>query len=161
MKPLFVLLGAFLLALGATRLFGGSLNFLLAGNVALAVMLLFTGAAHFALTNGMVLMLPEWLPGRKAWVYFTGVVELAAAMGLLVPALRPLVGWLLIAFFVLVLPGNIYAAMHHINYQKATTDGPGPRYLWFRIPLQLLFIAWTWYFSVHLPATLPFASLSY
>lgn len=161
MKPLFVLLGAFLLTLGATRLVGGSLNFLLAGNVAMAVMLLFTGVAHFALTNGMVLMLPEWLPGRKAWVYFTGVVELAAAVGLLMPALQPLVGWLLIAFLVLVLPGNIYAAMHHINYQKGTTDGPGPRYLWFRIPLQLLFIAWTWYFSVHLPAALPLASLPY
>ena len=161
MKPLFVLLGIFLLALGATRLFGGSLNYLLAGNVAMAVMMLFTGAAHFTLTKGMVLMLPEWLPGRKAWVYFTGVVELVAAVGLLVPALRPLVGWLLIVFFVLVLPGNIHAALHHINYQKGTTDGPGPRYLWFRVPLQLLFIAWTWYFSVHLPATLDFAGLSF
>lgn len=161
MKPLFVLLGIFLLALGATRLFEGSLNYLLAGNVALAVMLLFTGAAHFMLTKGMVLMLPEWLPGRKAWVYFTGVVEIVAALGLLVPALRPLVGWSLIVFFVLVLPGNIHAALHHINYQKGTTDGPGPRYLWFRVPLQLLFIAWTWYFSVHLPATLDFAGPSF
>ncbi|WP_331145734.1 hypothetical protein [Hymenobacter sp.] len=57
-------------------------------------------------------------------------------------------------FFVLILPANIHAALHHINYQKGTTDGPGPRYLWFRIPLQLLFIAWTWYFSVHLPTAL-------
>ncbi|MEZ4712248.1 MAG: hypothetical protein R3A44_33980 [Caldilineaceae bacterium] len=24
----------------------------------------------------------------------------------------------------------------------------GPQYLWFRVPLQLLFIAWTWYFTL-------------
>ncbi|WP_375434143.1 DoxX family protein [uncultured Hymenobacter sp.] len=161
MKPLFVLLGTFLLALGATRLFGGSLNYLLAGNVAMAVMLLFTGMAHFTLTKGMVLMLPDWLPGRKAWVYVTGLMELAAAVGLLVPGLRQLAGWLLLVFFVLVLPGNIHAALHHINYQKGTTDGPGPRYLWFRVPLQLLFIAWTWYFSTHLPAAPALSSLSH
>jgi uncharacterized membrane protein len=158
MKPLLVLLITFLLTLAATRLFGGTLNYLLAGNVAMAVMLLFTGAAHFTLTPGMMKMLPEWLPGRKAWVYFTGVVELAAAVGLLIPALRQVVAWPLILFFVLILPANIVAALHHINYQKATTDGPGPRYLWFRIPLQLLFIAWTWYFSVHLPATSSFTA---
>ncbi|HEX8426584.1 hypothetical protein [Hymenobacter sp.] len=80
MKPLLVLLGSFLLTLGIARLFAGNLDYLLAGNVAMAVMLLFTGAAHFTLTQGMVLMLPEWLPARKAWVYFTGVVELVAAV---------------------------------------------------------------------------------
>jgi uncharacterized membrane protein len=117
----------------------------------MAVMLLFTGAAHFTLTQGMMQMLPEWLPARKAWVYFTGVEELVAAVGLLVPALRQLVAWPLIVFFIFILPANILAALRHINYQKGTPDGPGPRYLWFRVPLQVLFIAWTWYFSLYLP----------
>jgi uncharacterized membrane protein len=53
-------------------------------------------------------------------------------------------GWALILFFILVLPGNIKAAIHHIDYQKGTFDGYGPNYLWFRVPLQILFIGWTY-----------------
>ena len=159
MKPLFVLLGTFLLTLAATRLLGGTANLVLAGNVALAVMLLFTGAAHFTFTQGMMQMLPSWLPARKAWVYFTGIIELAAAVGLLIPSLRVLVAWPLIAFFILILPANILAALHHVDYQKGTHDGPGPRYLWFRVPLQLLFIAWTWYFAFQLPLIHAFEGL--
>ncbi|OUJ74048.1 DoxX family protein [Hymenobacter crusticola] len=147
MKPLFVLIGTFVLTLAATRLLGGAANYVLAGNLAMAVMLFFTGLAHFTLTNGMMRMLPSWLPARKAWVYFTGVVELAAAAGLLLPSTRHWVAWPLIVFFIVLLPANIYAAMHHIDYQKGTADGPGPRYLWFRVPLQLLFIAWVWFFG--------------
>jgi len=151
MKPLIVLLGTFLLALAATRLFGNAADWLLAGNVAMAVMLFFTGAAHFKFTKGMALMLPSWLPAKNFWVYLTGCLEIMAAIGLLIPGLWSLVGWLLIAFFLLILPANIHAAQHQIDYQKGTTDGPGSRYLWFRVPLQLFFIGWVWYFAVHLP----------
>jgi uncharacterized membrane protein len=59
-----------------------------------------------------------------------------------------LTGWLLILFFILILPANIYAAVRHIDYQKATTEGNGLHYLWFRVPLQLLFIAWAYFFAV-------------
>ncbi|WP_324676983.1 DoxX family protein [Hymenobacter sp. GOD-10R] len=151
MKPLLVLLITFGLLVLATYFVQGHADALLAGNVAMAIMLFFTGAGHFALTQGMVAMMPIWLPAKKALVYFTGIIELAAAVGLLVPALRILIAWPLIAFFVLILPANIRAALHHIDYQKGTIDGPGPRYLWFRIPLQLFFIAWVWYFSWALP----------
>jgi hypothetical protein len=46
----------------------------------------------------------------------------------------------------LILPANIKEAIDHVDYQNATFEGKGLSYLWFRIPLQLLFIAWT-YFS--------------
>lgn len=65
MKPLIVLLAAFgLLAVG-TYFFRGAPNYLLAGNGAMAAMLLFTGAAHVAFTQGMMRMLPKWLPAKK------------------------------------------------------------------------------------------------
>jgi uncharacterized membrane protein len=150
MKPLVVLLAAFGLILGATYLFKSSPNYVLAGNGALAAMLLFTGAGHFAFTEGMARMLPAWLPYRRGWVYFTGVLELAAAIGLLWPAARPAAGGALLAFFAAVLPANIHAARQHLDYQRGTATGPGPQYLWFRVPLQLLFLAWTWYFALHL-----------
>ena len=156
MKPLFVLLAVFGLLLLGTFLWAGSPNYLLAGNGAMAAMLLFTGAGHFALTQGMMQMLPAFLPAKKAWVLATGVLEILAAVGLLIPTFRTETAWLLIAFFVLILPANILAALRRINYQTGTSDGPGPRYLWFRVPLQVLFIAWVWYFGLYLPYALGF-----
>lgn len=152
MKPLIVLLVVFLVALAASYLLSGHANYLLSGNVAMAAMLLFTAIGHFAFVAGMAQMLPAWLPAKNAWVYATGGLELAAAVGLLLPAIRPLAAVCLLVFFVLILPGNIIAARRHLNYQTGSLDGPGPRYLWFRVPLQLLFMGWTWYFGLHLPA---------
>ncbi|SHJ61699.1 Uncharacterized membrane protein [Hymenobacter daecheongensis DSM 21074] len=151
MKPLLVLLTVFVvLALGSYLVADGP-NYVLAGTGAMAAMLLFTGAGHFAFRQGMARMVPSFLPAPEAWVLATGGLEIAAAIGLLVPALRAPTAWLLIAFFVLILPANIQAARHHLNYQTGQPDGPGPPYLWFRIPLQLFFIAWTWYFALGLP----------
>lgn len=152
MKPLLVLLAAFLLTLAATYILGGRANYLLAGNGAMAAMLLFTAVGHFAFASGMAQMLPAWLPGKRAWVYATGVLELAAAVGLLLPAVRPLAAGSLLVFFAMILPGNIIAARKHLNYQTGQLDGPGLSYLWFRVPLQLFFMGWTWYFGLHLSA---------
>ena len=156
MKPLLVLLCVFGLLLLATYLLAGGPDYLLAGNGAMAAMLLFTGVGHFAFTNGMAQMLPKFMPARKAWVVATGVLEIAAAIGLMLAATRPLTAWLLIVFFVLILPANILAALRRLNYQTGSFDGPGPRYLWFRVPLQVLFIAWTWFFGLYLPAAYSF-----
>jgi uncharacterized membrane protein len=150
MKPLLVLLAVFGVLGAVTYFFQGQVNYLLAGNGAMAAMLLFTGAAHFAFTEGMMQMLPTVLPAKKAWVYATGVLELAAAVGLL-PSLRFKTAGCLLIFFLLILPANILAARRRLNYQTGTPDGPGLSYLWFRIPLQLFFMAWTWYFGWHLP----------
>ncbi len=42
------------------------------------------GAAHFAYAKYTATMVPEWLPGRMGFVYFTGVAHAAAGTGLLV-----------------------------------------------------------------------------
>lgn len=115
----------------------------------MAVMLLFTAIAHFVFTTGMAMMLPAFVPFKKGMVYFTGVVEVLAAIGLLLDAWFANTGLLLILFFMVMLPANIYAALHHIDYEKATTDGRGPAYLWFRVPLQLFFIAWVYFLILY------------
>jgi uncharacterized membrane protein len=81
-------------------------------------------------------------------VYITGIMEIAGAAGLLLPMLARGTSIALIVFFVVMLPANIYAAANHIDYQKGTTDGSGINYLWFRVPLQLLFILWVYYSAV-------------
>ena len=146
MKPLVVLLCVFGVALGLIKLLSGDFDFALAGNIAMAAMLVFTAIGHFAFSKGMAMMMPDVIPFKKAIVYLTGVIEIAAAIGLLIPSLRLLTGWLLILFFIAILPANINAAMKNIDYQKADNNGDGMNYLWFRIPLQIFFIAWV-YFS--------------
>jgi uncharacterized membrane protein len=152
MKPLLVLAVTFGVALAATYFLGQHPDYRLSGLIAMATMLVFTGVAHFPFRAGMAQMLPAWLPAKNAWVLGTGLLEIAAAVGLLLPALRPLTAGCLLVFFALILPANIRAAQLHLDYQRGTPDGPGLRYLWFRVPLQLFFMAWTWYFGLHLSA---------
>ncbi|HTV54822.1 MAG TPA: hypothetical protein VMI06_07885 [Terriglobia bacterium] len=72
----------------------------------------------------------------RAMVYFTGVCEIAGAVGLLLPELRRAAACALIAFFLAVLPANIHAARAGI-----TLRGKPATSLWVRIPMQILFIA--------------------
>ncbi|HZH65272.1 MAG TPA: hypothetical protein VEY10_10305 [Flavisolibacter sp.] len=144
MKPLFVLLGAFTISLVVIKFFTGTFDFPLSGRIAMSVMLVFTAIGHFAFTKGMAMMLPDFIPFKAEVIYLTGVVEIIAAIGLLILGCRVWTGWALILFFILLLPGNIKAAIQHIDYQKGTFDGRGPGYLWFRIPLQIVFMVWTY-----------------
>jgi uncharacterized membrane protein len=147
-KPLVVLLVTFVVVLFITRTITDTWNFVAAGNLAMSVMLAFTAVGHFIYTEGMMMMLPSAIPYKRQVIILTGILEFMAAIGLQITSLQRLTGILLIIFFALVLPANIYAAMHSVNYQKATRDGSGSDYLLFRIPLQLLFILWVWYFAI-------------
>lgn len=147
MKPLFILLQVFVISLIITALTKSGLNIILSGRIALSVMLLFTAIGHFKFTRGMQMMLPQIIPAKKFLVYLTGVLELVAAVGLFTNY-QWITGMCLINFFVLVLPCNIYAAIRHVDYERATHDGKGPGYLWTRIPMQIFFIGWAYYFAV-------------
>ena len=144
MKPLFVLLISFVLALFAIKIWTHGYDYAFAARIAMSVMLLFTAIGHFAFPKAMMMMIPAIMPFRLALVYITGIIEIMAAIGLQIVSIKYLTGVLLIIFFILVLPANIYAAAKHINYQTGKEDGKGYGYLWFRIPLQILFIIWTW-----------------
>lgn len=148
MKPLIVLLSVFLISLLTTKFVRGHYDVALSGRIAMSAMLVFTAIGHFAFTDGMVMMLPDFIPFKTEVVYFTGIIEIAAALGLLIPHLRIITAWLLIVFFILILPANIYAAIKQVDYQKATFDGNGLSYLWFRIPLQILFMVWTYFSAI-------------
>ena len=148
MKPFIILLSAFIISMGITKLFTGEFDYPLSGKIAMSVMLVFTSMAHFIYTKGMVMMMPGFIPYKKGLVYLTGLIEIAAAAGLLIFPLSHITAWLLILFFVLVLPANIRAAVGNVNYQKGDSNGSGIKYLWFRIPLQLFFILWVYFFAI-------------
>jgi uncharacterized membrane protein len=147
MKPLIVLVLGFGVSLLGIYLFDHTWQYTWAGNIGMSAMLLFTALGHFVFADGMAKMLPSFLPFKKEMVRFTGLIEIAAAIGLLIPAARYGTALALILFFILVLPANILAALKNIDYQKGTSDGPGIGYLWFRIPLQVFFIAWVAWFG--------------
>jgi len=146
MEPLIALLTTFLISLIVTKIWLKEYKAAFSARIALSVMLIFTAAGHFLYPDGMAMMIPGFIPFKKEMVILTGFIEIAAAIGIQIKKYRVLTAWLLIIFFILVLPANINAAMEQVDYTTGTYTGKGPAYLWFRVPLQLLFIVWT-YFS--------------
>ena len=144
MKPLVVLLASFIIATIVIRFIRNEYDIAFSARIAMCIMLCFTAVGHFAFTEGMSMMIPPFVPFKSSIVLLTGVLEIVMGIGLLIPRFQVLSGWALIAFLVLMLPGNVYAAMHHINFEKGTFDGPGLAYLWFRVPLQVFFIGWVY-----------------
>ncbi|GGZ92415.1 DoxX family protein [Algibacter mikhailovii] len=144
MKPLIILLVTFIIALFAIKFIKKAYDFALSARIAMAIMLVFTAIGHFVFTKGMSMMIPACIPFKEQFVHLTGIFEVLLAISLLIPKLKVISGWTLIIFLLLMLPANIYASINHVNYQKGTFDGYGITYLWFRIPLQILFIIWTY-----------------
>lgn len=116
------------------------------GRIALAVMLLFTGSAHFYKAEEMIQMIPEFLPNKIQWVHYTGLLEIAAAIGLLISRTAKWTSIVLIFFFLSILPANIIGSLKKVELGGMEN---GLVYLYFRIPLQLFFIGWTYYFGIH------------
>ncbi|MBL6446001.1 hypothetical protein JMN32_06755 [Fulvivirga sp. 29W222] len=148
MKPLIVLFAVFAISSLVIKWITKQIDYQLAGRIAMACMLLFTAIGHFVFSKGMTAMLPNFLPYKSELVFLTGLLEIGFAIGLLLPRFQQITGWVLIIFFVLILPSNIKAALERINYQTGEPDGPGPSYLWFRVPMQLLLIAWVYLSSL-------------
>ncbi|WP_162902836.1 DoxX family protein [Taibaiella koreensis] len=148
MKVLSVLIIAFALTVGISRLASGSWNFVFGGNLAMFLMLCLTAVGHYKFAEGMAMMIPDPIPFGKEIVFWSGITEVLLGLGLLFPATRTPAGIALLLLFVLLLPGNIHAALRHIDFEKANHEGPGPAYLWFRIPMQVLLMAWVYWFSI-------------
>ena len=90
-------------------------------------------------------MLPIFLPCKAGIVYATGFLEFIAAAGLLTKSYSRLTSIWLIVFFLAVLPANIVGSLNQVALGGMEK---GADYLYFRIPLQLFFIAWVYYFGI-------------
>ncbi|KEO72660.1 DoxX family protein [Anditalea andensis] len=146
MKPFIVLIGVFAFSMLTTKIGFGQYDVPFSGRMALSAMFLFSAMGHFLFTKGMSLMIPPFVPFKIKIVYWTGILEIAFAIGLLISDYSITSAWGVIIFLIMVLPVNIYASIKQVDYQKATYYGKGLSYLWFRIPLQLLYITWTYIF---------------
>lgn len=104
-----------------------------------AAFYVFAGVQHFRDPAFYVRITPPGLPSREAAVYISGVAEIAGGIGLLIPALRRMAAWGLVALLVAVFPANVYMAMYNV---PAGSRQIAPLLLWLRLPLQGVLIWW-------------------
>lgn len=97
------------------------------------------GTLHFTKTEFYLRIVPPYIPWHPAMVYISGVCEVAGGIGLLIPQLRRVAAWGLVALLISVFPANLYMATDPLG---AGTQSISPFIAWGRLPLQLLFIWW-------------------
>jgi uncharacterized membrane protein len=102
-----------------------------------AALFLLTGGAHFiGLREDMIRMVPPAFGNPGFWVTFTGVAEIAGAIGILIPKTRRLAAAGLILLLLAVFPANVYAATHQLTFGGEPVTPLVPRIL-----QQLVFLA--------------------
>ncbi len=150
MAALFVLVISFLLLRGLGLLGVRRLSsWREAGLMAVVILFLFTGSTHFsAMKHDYAAMLPSPLSGNLGIIYLTGVLEIAGAIGLVIPQTRKLAGICLALYLVAVFPANVFAALNEVTLRGAAATP-----LWVRGPTQLLYIGMVWWTSIKEPVS--------
>jgi uncharacterized membrane protein len=106
--------------------------------IALGVLMTAASLAHFFLTRKYLPIVPRFLPERPSIIVVSGVVELAAGMGLFFPSARKEAALVVLALMLGFLPLHAWDLFR---------DRPaiGPHWLAaIRLTLQFLLIYWAW-----------------
>lgn len=105
--------------------------------LALALMLLLTASAHFTSQRvDLIAMVPPYFPAPELLVTLTGIAELAAAVGLLIPRTARLAAGGLALLLLAMFPANVYAARATLEIGGTPVTPLLPRTL-----MQVVFIA--------------------
>ncbi len=137
MVPLIILIGITLAARGIGAL---GLDYLDSWSVALAIglaaMFTVTAISHWVQPrrDGLIAIVPSWVPHPSVVVTVTGALEMLGALGLLIPATRAAAAICLAALLVAMFPANVRAA-HGVDHPSAPTT-PLP----LRTALQVIFL---------------------
>ena len=94
------------------------------------------GISHFTNTEMFINIMPPVIPWKLEIVYITGVIEIAAALCLLLPNLQFWTGNFLILFTLAVTPVNIYMWLNPERFPDIE-----PPFLTLRLFLQLVLLA--------------------
>lgn len=110
--------------------------------IGLAAGLVFFGVDHLLTPERYLPMIESFLPWPGRIVLFTGLCEIAGAIGLLVPRLRWIAGLMLAVYFVAVLPANINNALQAMEGLGVQGLPASPAYYWSRLLFQPVYIWW-------------------
>jgi uncharacterized membrane protein len=108
------------------------------GLFGLAAFFIGAGVNHFANPEFYVAIMPPYLPAHLELVYLSGALEILGGVGVLVPALRSLAGWGLVALLVAVYPANVHMALHPEQFSAQLPAWA----IYARLPFQFVFLAW-------------------
>lgn len=108
----------------------------------MAFFYIYAGYMHFKKAWFFYKITPPLLqPWKKPINVIVGVAEIAGGIGVLIPATQSMAAWGIILLLIAVFPANIYMLM---------TKGAGMKikewFLWLRLPLQFVLIAWAYWY---------------
>lgn len=114
----------------------------------LAAFFINVGVDHFVNPDFYLNIMPPSFPLHAEAVYISGFFEVVGGIFLLIPRLRKIAGWGLVALLIAVYPANIYMAIT----PQAFPDIP-VTLLYVRLAFQFVFFYWA--YSVTRPAYNP------
>ena len=116
------------------------------GALIVAALFLASGVLHLVNPAAFVWLMPSWLPFQTELIVISGVMELAAAIGLILKQRwAPL---LTVLTLLAVWPANWWFAIDSL-----TTNPNIALIAWLRLPLQLPLLWWAWKAPVKTQAT--------
>ena len=104
----------------------------------LSAFFIYTGIHHFVNPGFYLSIMPPSFPLHTEAVYISGFFEVVGGVCVLIPRLRKIAGWGLVALLVAVYPANIYLAFNELP-QKLIGTTPFIA-SWVRLPLQFILI---------------------
>jgi uncharacterized membrane protein len=113
-----------------------------AARTAMTTAMVFAGVSHLANPKPFVQHLPEFVPARERVIFGTGLIEMVLGAGLAAPTRwRRDFALALAAYLIAVFPANVYVALAGVKVEGL----PGASHPWLRLPLQAVYIAWTFW----------------
>ena len=106
----------------------------------LSVFWVVAGVNHFVSPDFYVPMMPPYLPGHLELVYLSGALEMLGGILVLVPRVRAMAGWGLVALLLAIFPANIHMALSPELFSDMSTGA-----LYGRLPFQAVFLAWAYW----------------
>ncbi len=108
----------------------------------LGVFFVGAGVMHFVNPAFYLKIMPPYLPWHLGLVYLSGILEILLGILVVIPPYTQRAAWGVIALLIAVFPANLYLAM---NPQIMPDVNPTAHLI--RLPFQLVFIVWAWWFA--------------
>ena len=105
----------------------------------LSLFFIYFGIDHFINPEFYLSIMPPAFPLHVEAVYISGFFEILGGISVLIAPLRKIAGWGLVALLICVYPANIYMAITPEAFPEISIE-----LLYFRLPLQFLFIYWAY-----------------
>lgn len=79
-----------------------------------AIFYMGAGSLHIVRPDPYLKIMPPYIPWHLAIVDISGAAEIAGGVGLLIPSLRRVAAWGLVALVIAVFPANLYMATNNV-----------------------------------------------